>query len=202
MSKEMLAYVCLIYGVIVIAAVVIALLFRYVFKQSKGTEEMQSISNAIRDGAMAFLKRQYITIAKIAVIALIVIFIAVYYGKISNGASAALSIAIHTGIAFVVGAFCSALSGYIGMFMSVNCNIRSAQGAKTSLDKALQIAFKGGSVTGLAVTTLSLLGVTTLFLIFGGASGDSAAMKGAPSLIIGFGFGLCRFISNHQRNGP
>ena len=86
------------------------------------------------------------------------------------------------------GAFCSALSGNI-MFMSVNSNIRSAEGARTSLDRALQIAFKGGAVTGLAVTTLSLFGVTTLFLIFGGASGNTEVVKEAPTLIISFGFG-------------
>jgi K(+)-stimulated pyrophosphate-energized sodium pump len=175
-------YYGIIYGVIAIAVVVIGLLFRYVFRQSKGTKEMQEISNAIRDGAMAFLKRQYKTIALIAVGALVVIVAAVYFGNRGKAGVDPVSVAWHAGIAFVVGAFCSGLAGYIGMYMSVSSNIRSAEGARTSLDKALQIAFKGGSVTGLAVTTLSLLGVTTLFLIFGG---DTRA----PGLIIGFGFG-------------
>ena len=183
-------YFGIIYGAIIISIIATVLLFRYVFKQSKGTPEMQSISDAIKDGAMAFLKRQYKTISMIAIIALVVIMAAVYFGKCNSaGTGAAWDAAIHTAIAFVVGAFCSALSGYIGMYMSVNSNVRSAEGARTSLDKSLQIAFKGGSVTGLSVTTLSLLGVSTLFLLFGGASESEAAIKQAPNLIVGFGFG-------------
>ncbi|MGL4370253.1 MAG: sodium/proton-translocating pyrophosphatase, partial [Spirochaetota bacterium] len=173
----MTLYFGIIYGAIIISIIATVLLFRYVFKQSKGTPEMQSISNAIKDGAMAFLKRQYKTISLIAVIALAVIMAAVYFGKCNSaGSDAAWNAAIHTAIAFVVGAFCSALSGYIGMYMSVNSNVRSAEGARTGLDKALQIAFKGGSVTGLSVTTLSLLGVSTLFLAFGGASSSEDAI--------------------------
>ena len=182
-------YLGIIYGVIVISVIATILLFRYVFRQSKGTQEMQEISTAIKDGAMAFLKRQYKTIALIAVITLAVIVAAVYFGKLDSGSAVALSNAVHTGIAFIIGAFCSALSGYIGMYMSVNSNVRSAEGARTSLDKSLQIAFKGGSVTGLSVTTLSLLGVATLFLLFGGASGNQELICGAPNLIVGFGFG-------------
>lgn len=186
---DMNLYFGIIYGVIVVSIIATILLFRYVLKQSKGTKEMQDISDAIKDGAMAFLNRQYKTIALIAVIALAVIFAAVYYGKISKGTDIALDTAIHTGIAFIIGAFCSALSGYIGMYMSVSSNVRAAEGARTSLDKSLQIAFKGGSVTGLAVTTLSLFGVSTLFLVFGGASGNQELICGAPNLIVGFGFG-------------
>lgn len=182
-------YFGIIFGVIIVSIIATILLFRYVFKQSKGTKEMQEISNAIKDGAMAFLNRQYKTIALIAIFALIVIVGAVYWGKLPKGADVAMSTAIHTGIAFIIGALCSALSGYIGMYMSVNSNIRAAEGARTSLDKSLQIAFKGGSVTGLAVTTLSLLGVASLFLVFGGASNDETLICGAPNLIVGFGFG-------------
>jgi|NGEPerStandDraft_9_1074522.scaffolds.fasta_scaffold04147_1 K(+)-stimulated pyrophosphate-energized sodium pump len=184
-------YYAIIYGVVIISALVIGYLMNYIFKQGKGTEEMQSISNAIKDGAMAFLKRQYKTIALIAVFALVVICAAVFYGNHALGKtySEAMNIAIHTGIAFVTGAFCSALSGFIGMYMSINSNIRAAEGARSGLNRALQIAFKGGAVTGLAVTSLSLLGVATLFLIYGGLSGDESAIKEAPSLIIGFGFG-------------
>jgi K(+)-stimulated pyrophosphate-energized sodium pump len=185
-------YYSIIYGVIIISAAVIVCLMRYIFKQSKGTKDMQAISNAIKEGASAFLKRQYKTIAWIAVIALVVICVASYYGRAAEKYTSAesLSFAIHTGIAFITGAFCSALSGFLGMFMSVNSNIRSADGAKHGLNRALQIAFKGGAVTGLAVTTLSLLGVTTLFIFYGGGfNGSTDAVKNAPSLIVGFGFG-------------
>jgi K(+)-stimulated pyrophosphate-energized sodium pump len=183
-------YYCIIYGVIIISAAIIGYLMMYVFKQSNGTKDMQAISNAIKEGATAFLKRQYKTIASIAVIALVVICVASYFGRTAENASSAdaISFAIHTGIAFITGAFCSALSGFLGMFMSVNSNIRSADGAKHGLNRALQIAFKGGAVTGLAVTTLSLLGVTTLFVIYGGGF-NGTGVKDAPSLIVGFGFG-------------
>ena len=187
--SEMNLYLGIIYGVIIISIIATVLLFCYVFKQSKGTNEMQEISNAIRDGAMAFLKRQYKTIALISAVALVVIVAAVYFGDLKKGSDIAMNTAIHTAIAFIIGAFCSALSGYIGMYMSVNSNVRAAEGARTSLDKSLQIAFKGGAVTGLSVTTLSLLGVATLFLVYGGASGDEVLIKDAPNLIIGFGFG-------------
>ncbi|WP_234117191.1 sodium-translocating pyrophosphatase [Clostridium hydrogenum] len=180
---------CIIYGVICISILAILYLANFIFKQDKGTENMQQISNAIKEGAMAFLKRQYKTIALLSIFALIVIVLANYFGNSSKGSSEALRIAIHTGFAFIIGALCSAISGYIGMYMAVNSNIRAAASAKKGLNKALQIALKGGAVTGLAVTTLSLFGVATLFLLYGGASSDANLIKEAPSLIVGFGFG-------------
>lgn len=183
-------YYGIIYGVVLISVLVIAYLVNYIFKQDKGNKKMQEISEAIKEGAMAFLKRQYKTIAILSVVALILIVLANYFGNVADkGSSKAFSIAWHIGVAFVTGAFCSALSGYIGMFMAVNSNARAASGAKKGLNQALQIALKGGAVTGLAVTALSLLGVTTLFVLYAGASGNTDLIKDAPSLIIGFGFG-------------
>lgn len=178
-----------IYGVVIISILAIIYFAKFIFKQDKGTKSMQEISNAISEGAMAFLKRQYKTIAMLSVLLLIVIVVANYLGNSSKGSSPALNIALRTGVAFIVGALCSALSGYIGMYMAVNSNIRAAAGAKKGLNKALQIALKGGAVTGLAVTTLSLFGVATLFLLYGGMSSDISMIKEAPSLIVGFGFG-------------
>lgn len=180
-------YYGIIYGTVIISALVILYLVKFVFKQGKGTESMQSISNAIKEGAMAFLKRQYKTIALIAVVVMVLIVASTYFGNASSGDP--LNRALLTGVAFITGAFCSALSGFIGMYMSVNSNIRSAEGARSSLNKALQMAFRGGAVTGLAVTTLSLFGVSTLFLLYGGISGNESLIKEAPSLIVGFGFG-------------
>lgn len=185
----MTVYFILIYGVILVSLLVIVYLAKSIFGQDKGNAAMQDISNAIKEGAMAFLKRQYKTIAVIAVIVLALIVIANYFSNISSGAANAAGIAWRIGIAFVTGALCSALSGYIGMYMSVNCNIRTAQGAKEGINKALQTSFRGGAVTGLAVTALSLFGVSTLFLIYGGISGNESLIKAAPSLIVGFGFG-------------
>jgi K(+)-stimulated pyrophosphate-energized sodium pump len=183
------AYLTLIYGVIIVAALVIIGLIKFIFAQDKGDEKMQQISDAIKEGAMAFLNRQYKTIASLALVVAVIIIVANYYGHLSEGSSKALSFALHVGFAFITGAFCSALSGYIGMYMAVNSNIRAAAGARTGLNRALQIALKGGAVTGLAVTALSLFGVATLFLTYGGMSGQDELIKEAPSLIVGFGFG-------------
>jgi K(+)-stimulated pyrophosphate-energized sodium pump len=150
---------------------------------------MQNISNAIKEGAMAFMKRQYRTIFSLALVTVILIVIANYFGNLSKGNNIAFRYSSHIGIAFVTGALCSGLSGYIGMYMAVNSNIRAAAGAKKGLNCALTIALRGGAVTGLAVTSLSLLGVTLLFLLYGGLSGNDALIKEAPSLLVGFGFG-------------
>ncbi|MGE5576523.1 MAG: sodium-translocating pyrophosphatase [Syntrophothermus sp.] len=141
-----------------------------VFSKDLGTPKMQEIAKAIREGAMAFLNRQYRTIALLALV------LAVILG---------IGIGVNTAIAFAIGALCSALSGYIGMYVAVNSNLRAAAGARESLNKALRISFRGGAVTGLAVTTLSLLGVAALFYAYGGATNP----KAAPLQIVGFGFG-------------
>ncbi len=185
----MSTYLVLIFLSILISIVVILFLVKFIFSQDKGTEEMQSISNAIKEGAMAFIKRQYKTIFSLALITVLLIIVANYFGNLSKGSDVAVKYAWHIGVAFVTGALCSGLSGYIGMYMAVNSNIRAAAGAKKGLNSALTIALRGGAVTGLAVTSLSLLGVTTLFLIYGGISNNDTLIKEAPSLLVGFGFG-------------
>lgn len=142
-----------------------------VLREDKGTKEMQEIAEAIREGAMAFLNRQYTTIAGLAVI------VAVLLGLLTRQ--------YHTAIAFITGAAFSALSGYIGMYVAVSSNLRVAAGARHSLNKALTVAFRGGAVTGLAVTALSVLGVSLLFFAFGGLANPEKA----PLEIVGFGFG-------------
>jgi len=185
----MLPYLILIYAVVIISLLVIFYLVKYTFSQDTGTSQMQEISNYIKEGAMAFIKRQYKTIFVLSILALLLIMLSNYLGNSSKNPTIAISISLHTGIAFITGAFCSALSGYIGMYMAVNSNVRAAAGAKKGLNHALQIALKGGAVTGLAVTSLSLLGVASLFLIYGGGSGSDTIIKEAPSLLVGFGFG-------------
>lgn len=150
----------------------------FIFKQGKGNEKMQKISNAIKEGAMAFLSRQYKTIAMLAVVAAIIFAVSVGY---SQGADKG----IKTAIAFISGAFCSALAGYIGMYVAVNANVRASAGAMHSFDRALKIALWGGAVTGLSVVALSLIGVAGLFIAYGGFS----VPKEAPFLIVGYGFG-------------
>ncbi|MDN5326690.1 MAG: K(+)-stimulated pyrophosphate-energized sodium pump [Moorella sp. (in: firmicutes)] len=156
---------------VILALLVAVYMTMSVLKEDTGPREMQTIAAAIREGAMAFLNRQYRTIACLAIIVAVLL--------------ALLTRQYHTAIAFITGAFASALSGYIGMYVAVNANLRVAAGARKSLNKALTIAFRGGAVTGLAVTALSLLGVTLLFYAFGGAVNPTRA----PLNIVGFGFG-------------
>ncbi len=155
----------------VLAFIVAAYLIRYVMAQDTGTDKMQEVALAIRQGASAFMNRQYSTIAILAIIVGIVLGVATASWR--------------TTIAFLFGAAASALSGYIGMSVAVISNLRSAAGAKKSLNNALTIAFRGGAVSGLAVTTLSLLGVTALFYLYGGGADPDVA----PLEIVGFGFG-------------
>ncbi len=162
-----------------IAALVGAYLFmRSILKSDTGNSEMQLIANAIKEGANAFMKRQYSTIAILAAVLSVVIFGAyAISGNISYG--------WHTAFAFILGAVCSAVSGFIGMYISVRANLRTAAAATTSLNKALQMALKGGAVTGFIVVALSLLGLVGLFLGFGGVNNPTEV----PFLMVGFGFG-------------
>ena len=139
------------------------LLAQSILKKSAGNEKMQSIANAIAEGAKAYLNRQYKTIGAIA----IVLFFILWIGLGFNSA-----------IGFLLGAVLSALAGFIGMNVSVRANVRTTEAAKDGLRSALDVAFKGGTVTGLLVVGLALLGVTSLYV-----------MTGDVKALIGLGFG-------------
>lgn len=145
-----------------------------VTRQETGTPKMQEIAAAIKEGALAFLSRQYRTIFLLAIVAGATLWFA---NRNTSG--------VYVAVAFLSGAVLSAASGFIGMYTAVTANLRAAAGAHHSLDRALRVSFRGGAVTGLAVTALSLLGVASLFYLFGGA----AHPERAPLLIVGFGFG-------------
>ena len=163
-----------------IVGLLAALLFaRGVLGADTGTPEMQRISNAIREGAEAFMKRQYGTIALIAVGLAVVLFIGYRLSPFTA------PYANKVVISFLIGATCSALAGQTGMWVSIRANIRTAAAARTSMGDALKIALRGGAVTGLVVVGLSLLGVGVLFLAFGGL--DHAQQ--VPYELVGFGFG-------------
>jgi K(+)-stimulated pyrophosphate-energized sodium pump len=150
---------------------------------------MQEIAGAIKEGAEAFLRRQYRTIILLSLVCggAICLF---YYSqrnaphvvKIGEG------IFWKVTVAFLIGALCSLVAGYIGMFVSIRANLRTAAAAMTSLDRALKVALRGGAVSGLFVVAMSLLGVGGLFYLFGGIDNETAA-KHVPLQIVGFGFG-------------
>lgn len=163
-----------------VLSLIVAFLFaRQVIGSDRGTPAMQEIAGAIKEGAEAFLKRQYSTIYLFAVVVALLLFF--FYLGTGKG----FPLATKTIIAFLAGAICSGLAGFSGMFVSIRANLRSASAARTSLNSALKMALRGGAVTGLSVVALSLLGVGLLFLAFGGM----AHPYEIPYQLVGFGFG-------------
>ena len=150
------AVIAIIYGLILIGMVL---------KLPAGNEKMQEIAKAIQEGAKAYLNRQYKTVAVVAGVLFIIIGFTPFLGWT-------------TAIAFLIGAFLSALTGYIGMNVSVRANVRTAEAARDGMQKALTVAFRGGSVTGLLVVGLALLGTAGFYFI----TKDIHAL-------VGFGFG-------------
>src|SRR5215510_8209943 len=176
----------IVLAISVLSLGVAAFLARQVLAADTGKAEMRSISEPIREGAEAFLKRQYRTIGMLSLVAALVIFgFYVANRDVKNIAEMGSGTAFRITLSFLVGALCSAIAGYIGMFVSIRANIRTATAAMTSLNKALQVALRAGAVSGLSVVSMSLLGVGGLFYFFGGMH-DFAHV---PLQIVGFGFG-------------
>jgi K(+)-stimulated pyrophosphate-energized sodium pump len=172
-------YLWIAIGVALFSLAVAFAMVRAVIAADAGTSEMQVISNAIREGAEAFLKRQYQTIGAIAAVLAVVVYVGYSVSPRTHDYAA------KTVISFLVGAVCSGLAGFTGMYCSIRANIRTASAARTSLDKALKMSLRGGAVTGLVVVALSLLGVSSLFLLFGGLDHPQQV----PYQLVGFGFG-------------
>ena len=145
------------------ALIFVAFLAKRVMRQSPGSEKMIEISDAIHEGSMAFMKREYSAILVFAVIMTAVL---------------ATFIGIPTAIAYVAGAICSSAAGFIGMNIATKANVRTAEAAKKSVNSALRVAFSGGGVMGLSVVGLGLLGIYFLY----------ALMKD-PNILVGFGLG-------------
>jgi len=163
------------------------LMARNVLSRDPGTPKMKEIGDMIFEGAWAFLKRQYSTIGILSLVIAVIIgvLVALMGGEKGIEGMTAFGIGWRTGVAFLVGAFCSAISGFIGMYIAVKSNVRCAAGAQKSLTEAVTIALRGGAVSGFLITALSLIGVTAIFFAFGGGSKPEIA----PHLIVGFGFG-------------
>ena len=154
-------------------------LARSVLAYDTGTPEMRMISNAIREGAEAFMSRQYTTIGALAVVLAVALFVGYKFSDFTA------PLAGKVVISFLIGAICSGFAGFTGMFVSIRTNIRAASAARSSLGQALKIALHGGAVTGMVVISLSLLGVGALFFLFGGLQDP----QHVPYQLVGFGFG-------------
>ncbi len=153
----------------------------WIMKQPAGSDRMKEISAAVREGAAAFLSREYRTVAIVAVIVAIIIGVIPQLG-------------LWAAVGFVLGTVGSALAGYIGMMVTVRSNVRTAEAAKGGLQKALTLAFKGGSVTGLMVVGLGLLGVTGYYLLMKHLPG--VTVDDRFHALVGLGFGcslMCVF---------
>ena len=165
-------------------------LIQNVLKRDAGTPEMQTISNAIKEGAEAFLKRQNTTIGYLALVVAVVLGLLYAFLRPESKFDplARTPLAIWTVVAFILGAACSVSAGYIGMWISIRTNIRTASAATKSLNGALQTALRGGAVAGLFVVAMCLLGITVLFYAVRLVHPD-VSIANIPLVIIGFAFG-------------
>jgi K(+)-stimulated pyrophosphate-energized sodium pump len=169
MTNEMALWLAIAAGVLAVLYGMVST--RWILKQPAGNQRMQDIALAIQEGAGAYMNRQYMTIGLVGV----VLFVA-------------LGLALHwpTAIGFAIGAIFSGLAGYIGMFVSVRANVRTAQAATKGVNAALNIAFRGGAITGLLVVGLGLIGVAGYYLMLTkmGTSQDDAIHA-----LVGLAFG-------------
>ena len=159
-----------------IGAGVLALLYglvsaRWILKQPAGNDRMQEIALAIQEGAGAYMNRQYFAISVVGVILLAILFVVLGW---------------HTAVGFAIGAVLSGLTGYIGMFVSVRANVRTAEAATKGVNPALNIAFRGGAITGMLVVGLALLGVAGYYLAL---TSMGVSDEDAIHALIGLAFG-------------
>jgi len=168
--------------ILVLIAGVLALLFAayksaWVGRQNPGNDKMVEIGKAVREGAMAFLSREY------RVLAIFVLAVALLLFFANRGGGKGL-----VALSFVVGALCSGLAGYLGMRVATSANTRTTQAARTGLAGALQVAFSGGAVMGMSVVGLGVIGLSGLFWIYGG-TGEQADLSFIMEILSGFAMG-------------
>ena len=167
------------YGYVALGLAIVSLLYAgalwaYLRRQNRGSEKMVEISDAVRQGAGAFLSREYKVIAPIAVVIVLLIAGLIDYPNGTGGATA---------VGFAIGAALSALAGYIGMAVTVRTSSRTAEAAKGGLGRALTLSFRGGAVMGMTVLGFDLLGLTVFYELF------SSQIVTNPATLAGLGFG-------------
>ena len=151
----------------------------WVLRQPAGNDTMQTIALAIQEGASAYLNRQYRTVGIVAGVMFLILWLAGIWSD---------NFGLLTAMGFVVGAAASAIAGYVGMVIAVRANVRTAQAASNGLDPALQVAFKGGAVTGLLLIGLGLVALAGFYAIGSAIAGPEKAVHALISL--GFGGSL------------
>ena len=164
----------------VLALVFVILKNAWVSKQDAGDEKMKGIAKHISDGAMSFLKAEYKILAIFVVTVAILLF---FKGTYEEGSSGMVA------LSFFVGAICSALAGFIGMKAATKANVRTTQAARTSLGKALEVAFAGGAVMGLGVVGLGVLGLSGLFMIYQSMWPGAENLQMVLNVLSGFSLG-------------
>jgi K(+)-stimulated pyrophosphate-energized sodium pump len=184
-SSGISTYAAIYWG---IGAGIVAILYglyliSWIFRQSPGNARMQEIAGAIQEGAMAFLKRQYTTVGIVAIVLFIIILIGLKW---------------ETAVGFLIGAVLSGAAGFIGMTVSVRANVRTAEAARRGLGPALNVAFRGGAITGLLVVGLGILAVAGYYWILLAANHGSEG--GSLAAMVGLAFG-CSLISVFARLG-
>ncbi len=174
----------LIYAIPIFGLIALAFTFiksSWVSKQEVGTDKMARISKNIADGAMAFLRAEY----KVLAIFVVAVALLMAWSGMQEGSSMLVA------VSFILGAICSALAGFIGMKVATKANVRTTNAARTSLGKALEVAFAGGSVMGMGVVGLGILGLGTLLFVYSSLWGFSttAEISKVITVITGFSFG-------------
>ena len=164
-----------LFGVLAIAFILVK--NSWVSKQDGGNEKMATIAKHIADGAMSFLKAEY----KMLSIFVVAVAILLYFKGVSEEGSNGM-----VAVSFIIGAICSALAGFIGMKAATKANVRTTQAARTSLGKALEVAFAGGAVMGLGVVGLGVLGLSSLFIFY---SGQGWELSEVLNVLSGFSLG-------------
>ena len=164
---------------IAICSAILALIFsglwvRRIYAQPAGDTRMQEIAAAVQEGASAYLKRQYVTISMVGAVLFLII---------------GLVLSWNTAIGFALGAALSGLAGFMGMTVSVQSNVRTAEAARSGLNEALAIAFRGGAVTGMLVVGLGLLGVAGYSALLLNGADESSNISDLIHPLVGFAFG-------------